>query len=58
MEITAEYLQERLNEFYMQRDEHIGNLGAVNGAIQLCKHLIDQLENEPDGEGEASPQED
>ncbi len=58
MEITTEHLQERLNEFHMQRDEHIGNLGAVNGAIQFCNYLIEQLENESNGEGETSPQED
>jgi len=44
MEITVEYMRERLREFNLQRDEALGQLGACNGAIQLCSFLITELE--------------
>ena len=44
MEITVEYMQERLREFQLQKEDAIGTLGACNGAIQLCTFLIKELE--------------
>jgi len=44
MEITVEYMQERLREFQIQKEDAIGQLGACNGAIQLCNFLIQELQ--------------
>jgi len=58
MEITTKILDELRQGFVQQRDESLKNLGATEGAIQLCEYLKEQLENKPNGEGETSPQED
>ena len=50
MEITKEYLQGQMAGLKQQREETIGLLGGVNGAIQLCGSLLEYLEG-----GESPP---
>jgi len=55
MEITKEYLQERLSEFQQQKEDAIGHLGAVKGAIQFCTFLILEKEREEGDVGRPDP---
>ena len=45
MEITVEYLRERLKELTAQHDEALNQLGATEGAIQTIEFLIKQLDD-------------
>lgn len=52
MEITVEYLKERLGELRAQRDDALKQLGATEGAIQTVEFLINELK---EGGGEIPP---
>jgi hypothetical protein len=41
--ITAEMIQERLNQLRVERDQMQRNLYAYDGAIQDCVHWLDLL---------------
>ncbi len=41
--ITPEYLEDRITEFIAAREKCQADIAANNGAIQVCRHLLDQL---------------
>ena len=43
-------LAARIDELIVQRDEGLGRANFANGAIEECRHLIADLEPEPEVE--------
>ena len=41
--LTLEVMQGKLDDLKMQRDRALDTLHAVDGAIQLAQHLIEEL---------------
>jgi len=52
--ITLETLQEQLNTLYEQRNQAVASLNAVEGAIQLCQHLLSELGKNNESEQETT----
>ena len=48
--ITREYLDARLQEFIAARDQCQADLNANNGAIQVCRHLLNTLAAEAEAD--------
>ncbi len=50
--ITPEYLEDRITEFIAAREKCQADIAANNGAIQVCQHLLAQMNAE--GEADAA----
>ena len=52
MPITKEQFEFQYATLCKQRQEHLDDLNAVNGAIQLCEHFISMADATPIAEEE------
>lgn len=51
MEITKEYIEHQRAQFEAQRDQHMANAHASNGAMQACDQMLAYLEKDkPSGQ--------
>lgn len=46
MEITKEYVSNRINQLKAQKENALGTLHAIDGAIQECRVMLKEIEKE------------
>lgn len=47
MEITKEYLQQKIAECQKAKEEHLANANANQGAVHILEVILSQLNSDP-----------